>query len=404
MIWIALSFLGCAPQGQENVLTIWESYNDQEHELFMQIVREFSKKTGIEVHVQRIPFFGIETKVLTAIATRSTPDVARLDLASVAKLASRGALEELSQYDEIKKIVPEILPSALISNRLGDKLYGVPDQINCLALFYNKKLFEELKLSPPDTWEEFIEVAKKLTDREKGIYGFAMRNTLWWTLPFIYAFGGDILDENGHCALASPEVIKALEFKRDLYAKYRVEPGAWKAGAVDPDVGFENGKYAMVFNGPWKIKQLLEAGIPFDVAPIPKGKYGRPTPIGGTDMVVFKQAKHKKAAVKFLSYLLSKDVQTLWANELGQIPVNVKSLPEVDTQRHPYLSVFLELIKEAKPRPFIPDYQAVENIVNPEMEAVLTGKKSAEQAMKDACERIEKEVLSSSSSSSPRTP
>ncbi|RKZ23593.1 hypothetical protein DRQ18_00120, partial [bacterium] len=118
MIWLVLSFLGCAPQGQENVLTIWESYNDQEHELFMQIVREFSKKTGIEVHVQRIPFFGMETKVLTAIATRSTPDVARLDLASVAKLASRGALEELSQYEEIKKIVPEILPSALISNRL----------------------------------------------------------------------------------------------------------------------------------------------------------------------------------------------------------------------------------------------------------------------------------------------
>jgi multiple sugar transport system substrate-binding protein len=193
--------------------------------------------------------------------------------------------------------------------------------------------------------------------------------------------------------LNSTECVNALTFIKKLYDE-DIEAGAWKAGAVDPDMGFLNGKYAMVFNGPWKIKSLLDANFPFGIFLIPKGSFGRPTPIGGTDMVIFRNSKNYKNAIKFLQYLTSKEVQTMWANELGEIPVNKMSMNEIDFGKHPYLKVFVEGIKEAVPRPPFPDYQGVENIVNPEIEAALTGKKEIKKALDDATMRVNKEILS----------
>ena len=386
--FLSLFYTGCSKAKSSGALTIWESYNDEEHKLFLKIVQNFEKDTGIKVEVQRIPFFGMESKILTALATRSTPDIARIDLGMVAKLATRDGVMEIKNFD-----TSHILPQALKSVEVNGKLYGIPDQVNCLALFYNKKIFREKEVEkPPDDWKEFLSTAQKLTDTKEKIYGFGMRSSLWWSLPFFYGFGAKLMS-SGRFSLDSPEAIRALTFERDLYLRYKVEAGAWKPGAVDPDVGFQNGKYAMIFNGPWKIKSLLETNIPFGVALLPKGKYGRPSPIGGTDMVIFKNTKMYNKAMKFLKYLTSESTQTLWANELGEIPVNVKSMNKMDLNKHPYLRIFKEAIKEVVPRPIIPDYQGVENIVNPEIEAALSGKKTPEEALKDATRRVNEEIF-----------
>lgn len=378
--------IGCSGGKTGKNLTIWESYNDEEHAVFMEIVKAFEESTGIKVQVQRIPFFGMESKILTALATGSEPDIARVDLAMVAKLATRGAVKNIGNFD-----TSELLPVALKSVEIDGKLYGIPDQVNCLALFYNKKLFKEKGIKPPDTWEEFVKAGKKLTDKKKNIYGFAMRNTLWWHLPFFYGFGARLM-KDGRFTLDTPEAVEALKFIKKLYDN-GIEAGAWKPGAVDPDMGFQNGKYAMVFNGPWKIKSLKGANIPFGIVPVPRGKYGRPTPIGGTDMVIFKRSKHTEESLKFLQFLVSENIQTLWANKLGQLPVNVKSMENIDYERHPYIKIFAEAIKEAVPRPIIPDYQGVENIVNPEIESALFGKKTPEKALKDATRRVNEEIF-----------
>ncbi|MEA3431159.1 MAG: extracellular solute-binding protein [candidate division WOR-3 bacterium] len=372
-------------------ISIWVSYNDEEYRTFTEIVQNYEELKGVKVKIQRIPFDGTEQKVLTALATRTAPDIARVDCAFVSRLALRGGVCALNEFGA-GELVDELVPAAVSGNIIDGKIYGIPDQTNCLCLFYNKRLFREAGLDPekpPSTWEEFISYGEKLTDVEKEIFGFGMRNTLWWTLPFFYTFGARFIDE-GKCVLNTEEAVEGLQFKVDLYSKYKIEAGAWKSGAVDPDMGFQNDKYAMVLSGPWRIKILLNIGIDFGVGMIPKGPAGTATTVGGTNMVIFRGTKDKELAFDFLKFLVSKENQTRWANELGQIPVNVNSFDDVDLIKHPYLETFLHQMKTAVPRPVIPDYPAVENVVNQEIEAALSGKRSVEETLSVITEKVNK--------------
>jgi ABC-type glycerol-3-phosphate transport system substrate-binding protein len=388
--------LGCAREGAREgvVLTVWETYNTEERPVFLGLIQEFQKANpGITVEAVNVPFDGMEPKILTALATETAPDIGRVDVAFLPKLAVRRALHNLDEYG-VDEIVDQIRPVAMSSCIVDGRTYGLPDQVNGLCLFYNKELFRDAGLDPekpPRTWDEFVAYAKVLTDKQKGVFGFGMKNSLWWSLPFIYSFGGDILsDDMTRCALADEGAMAGFQFKVDLYRKHAIEGGAWRSGGIRDDVGFQSRKYAMIFNGPWAVKGLERSGIDFGVSVIPSGPAGQATNVGGNNMVVFGTSKHPEEACKLLMFIASKESQTKWANELGQIPVNTLADGMVDFGPHPYLRVFMEQMKYAKPRPQIGSYPEIENDVNPEMQAALDDKKSVAEAMKSACEEVNK--------------
>jgi multiple sugar transport system substrate-binding protein len=385
---------GCGQQEEAATLTVWETYNAEERAVFLSLVEEFKQAhPEISIEVTNIPFDGMEPKVLTALATETAPDIGRVDVAFLPKLAIRGALQPLDEYG-IEGLKAELRPVALSSCVIDGMTYGLPDQVNGLCLFYNRELFEQAGLDPddpPDNWDEFVDCAKTLTDPASNVFGFGMRNSLWWSLPFIYSFGGRILTEdNKTCALASDASIAGFQFKVDLYSKYKVEGGAWRSGGIRDDLGFQNRKYAMVFNGPWAVGGLARGGIDFGVALIPEGPVGRATNVGGNNLVVFSTSKHPQQACELLKFVASRDAQVEWANSLGQIPVNSAADAMIDLEKHPYLKIFMEQMDYAKPRPPIGSYPEIENAVNPEMQAALDGKKTTEEAMASACEEVDR--------------
>jgi len=386
-----LFIISCASQKTKNI-TIWVSYNDEEFKLFQEIVSDFEKREDVKFEIERVPFEGMLEKVLTSVIAGQNPDIARLDIAQVHLLAKKGIIKELDTF-YFKDILEDLYQAPLKSSFYKGKLYGIPDQVTCILLFYNKKIFKEKGLDPdrpPENWEEFLEYARKLTETEKKIFGFGMRNTLWWTFPFFYTFGSECFDENGNPDFLNKNVKEALIFKRDLYLKYKVEGGAFLEGAVNPDMGFLNGKYAMIFSGPWKIKSLQDINFPFGISLIPEGKAGSWTALGGTQMVIFENSKNKEKAHKFFKYLLSPDVQAKWANELGQIPVNKKAIEKIDFNKNKYLKILIKAIEKAKPRPPIAEYPEVERIFAQEAGLFLKGEKDIDETLKNLQTRIEK--------------
>ncbi|MGM0607614.1 MAG: extracellular solute-binding protein [Candidatus Muiribacteriota bacterium] len=225
-----------------------------------------------------------------------------------------------------------------------------------------------------------------------NVYGFGMNNTLWWSFPFFNTFGAEFI-RDGKCVLNEEPGVDALQFKVDLYNKYEIEAGAWRAGAIDPESGFINERYAMIFNGPWAIHSLREAGVNFGVSLIPEGPEGTSTNVGGTNMVVFRNSENPYWAAKFLEYVASEEVQADWGNKLEQIPVNLKAYDKIDTVDKPFLATFMEQMKYAKARPQIQNYSDLEEIVNPQMEAALQQEKTVSEALNDAVKRIHDRVL-----------
>jgi ABC-type glycerol-3-phosphate transport system substrate-binding protein len=390
----ALLTSGCGGGTEEGAtLTIWQTYNDEEHSVFKEIVAGFeAAHPGVTIDVVRLPFAGAEPKIQTALTTRTEPDIARVDVSFLAKLAHKNALLKLD--DRVPEaFLADLLPVALASCRYRGSLWGLPDQTNGLCLFYNKEMFRDAGLDPerpPTTWGEVIEYGKELTDKEEGVFGIGLTYSLWWTLPFFYTHGATLLSEDGtRCLLNSPEGVAAFQLKVDMYQKHGIEGGAWRAGGIANDLGFQNGRYAMILNGPWAVESLKRTGIDFGVGLIPEGPEGTHTNVGGNDLVAFKSTKNPDLAAEFLMYVASEEVQRMWCSRLGQIPVNTKANDVVESEEHPYLAVFVEQMRTAIPRPQTPYYPEIENAMNPELQAALDNTKSVEDALAAAVSEID---------------
>jgi multiple sugar transport system substrate-binding protein len=416
-------------------LTIWETYNEAEHKMFLAVRDEWVAKkrreTGkeIQLEVSRVPFDGLLPKLKSSCLTGTTPDICRVDYAHVVPMAYGNAIHELDTESGMNdqdldllraKFVPAAIDSCLLrirrKGRVERHLYGLPDQTNCVTLFYNKAMFEaaapKLKaagLDPeraPRDWDELVRYGIALTDPVEKTYGIALDNSLWWTFPFINTFGAEILkqDESGmfHCTLDDALAVEAFQLRVDLSLKKHaiggaqmpIEAGAWVPGALNKDQGFLTNRYAMAFSGPWNLDTFKRAGVRFGVSLVPAGPAGTSSTVGGTNMVVFKSCKQPRLAYEFLEYLTSDDVQKRWCSELGQIPVRPAVFPAIDVSAKPELKVFFEQMLTARARPPVPNYDKLEEIANAQMDLALQGKKSARDALTDAAARVNSDVLS----------
>ncbi|MBF0405959.1 MAG: extracellular solute-binding protein [Candidatus Riflebacteria bacterium] len=378
------------------ILTFWHTYRDSEEDFLKEIIKEWEKDNKEwSIQAVRIPFDGHKPKLRTSLTVEKGPDMARVDWSFVCELARKNAVVNIDEFG-FEKIKDNYLPAPLGTNYIDGHYYGFPDQSNCVALFYNKKLFREAGLdaeSPPKTWEDFVSYGKKITNSEKGVFAFAMDNTVWWTLPFFNSFGAKIISPDGNtCLLDSKEAIDALEFKASLFTKHKIEAGAWRSGSITPDQGFINGKYAMIFSGPWILPQFKATGIEFGVGLIPAGPSGTSSNVGGTNVVILKSSKYHKPCYDFLTFFTNPQSQAKWCKALDQIPINIKAYEHVQFEDK-HLMTFMEQMKSAVSNPIVTNFETLEDIVNPEMEAVITGQKTAKEALTNAARKVERKVL-----------
>ncbi|MEW6708237.1 MAG: extracellular solute-binding protein [Candidatus Riflebacteria bacterium] len=379
------------------ILAFWHTYNDLEEQVLKEIIKDWEKlNPGFTVRPVRIPFDGHKPKLRTALTVGQGPDMARVDWSFVCELARKNAVVNLESF-EFSKIRDQYLKAPLETGFVDGNYYGIPDQTTCVAMFYNKQMFRDAGLEPavPATWEEFIEVGKKLTNSSNGQYAFAMTNTLWWNLPFFNSYGARVISADGRkCELASDKAVAALEMMASLVNEHKVEAGAWRPGAISPEQGFVNGKYAMVFMGPWNLAKFKNTNMDFGVGLIPGGPAGTSTNVGGTDTVVFKHSPYAKEAYNFLTYFTNAQNQARWCSELNQLPINLGAYDLVKFEDE-HLKTFMEQMKHAGVNPVVTSYGLLEDIVNPEMEAALSGQKSVRDALTSAAEKIQTQLLDS---------
>ncbi|HCT63008.1 MAG TPA: ABC transporter substrate-binding protein [Erysipelotrichaceae bacterium] len=391
------SLTGCTTKTTE-VITIefWHNYSagDGQVEVLENLIAEFEDANpNVKVHQVFMDWSALKNSVVLGASTSVLPDVLRGDIAFVPQFQSLNILLPLSDYEDYDAQAAKVLGQPNSSNLMGSDYYGIAANTNTKILFYNSTLLAAAGLNAPTTLDEVWSTATTLT--KDSVIGYVEPWTGIWNVgPYIWSEGGDVLSPDNTTAqgyINSSIVVDVIQNLADLYAAGVVAGPSMDPGAVGDTDGWSAGTYAMELDGPWRGASNTAAGIEFDAIPLPKGSAGSISVLGGENFMQFSASdeEHQKAAWEFVKFMTDTHAQVEMA-KVGQMPVNLEALTNDEAiAAMPLLPVFAEALKTAKPRPVIPEWSEVENIIATKVAEAITGAKPVQTALDEAATEID---------------
>lgn len=376
-------------------IDFWNYWDGNNGKAIGRLVARFNAAhPGIKVKNVTFPWGDLLQKMQAAKAGGDLPAVAAGDIAWMANLHRSGALVDIGPVARRNVNLKDFYPELLKYSQYRSKLQALPVSTNNLALFYNKDLFKRAGLNPntpPKTWDELRDSAKKVAALGGGLQGFEIytqpgEGLTWQLQPYIWQAGGDYLRAPAYRQTGFNNAAgrKALSFLVDLIQKDKVtQAGQWGA--------FDKGQAAMRVDGSWMVG-IYKDQAPFEfgtaMLPIPAG--GKPaTNMGGEQIFVFRTTPEEQAAAtRFAIWLASKRVQLDWDKATGFMPVraSVATSPSYRAwlKKEPRFAPFAKQQRYARARPPIPQYPATSDAFSKALEPAFYGKISVPRALANA--------------------
>lgn len=374
-------------------VAIWDS--NQEAGL-KEIMNDFTEETGVEVDIQVTPWSDYWTMLEAATQGGDMPDVFWMHSDQISTYAAYDdiLLNLSDKIEKSDKIDLENYPENLVSiyqNEDGDQL-AVPKDIDTCAVWYNKKMFDEAGIAYPTadwTWEDFREIAKKLTNPEKNQYGTALKpasyQESWYST--IYAYGGEVISEDKtKSGFDNPKTIEAMQLIENI-----IKDGSMPEYSVVAENNTEElmmaGTVAMTFQGSWMIPDLASSEYikeNYDIAPLPKGPNGTKSISNGLGWAASAQGEHTEEAWKLIEYLGSKEAQQKQA-ELGVTMAAYKGVSDAWKESHPEFNMqaYLDMLEDAQAYPSSKNTQVWYQVLMERMVDGFSGAKPMDQVCKD---------------------
>ncbi|OMF30764.1 ABC transporter substrate-binding protein [Paenibacillus sp. FSL H8-0548] len=402
--------------------TFWGS--PQEKKAVEDAIKAFEgihKNITIEpVHITGTDFL---QKLNAMIAGNEAPDLSY----SAAWKLKMGEEDLIYNFFDLIKEDPSIKKEDYLEygwwNWDTDKSAGPYQAAVVPSLMYNADMFQDAGVEVPPTkaseawtWDEFVETAKKLTlDRNgkhpdeagfdpKNIKQYGVKFSLSWIsyMPLVLSNGGDYLTDDGkELGLAKPEAAEAIQKIADLINVHHVAPSPVQASSIPaPATALQSKKVAMVIDGSWNHLDLSKANINWGVGVLPILKEYKSFFLGGS-LIIFKSSKHPKEAWEFSKFLTDPNNvlemhQGLWMPQLTkwyEDPQLIDSWANEELSGRPIGfqdAVMRSTFEHAEPAPEnnVKNFVEIDAAVAASLDQVWLGTKSAEEALKEAEERI----------------
>lgn len=358
-----------------------------------EIVKLFNEKyPNIKVKTELTPYGQYFQKLETAATGGALPDVMWMNGAHVEQYAEGKVILPLSDLAKKDNFSLDNYPKSLIDLYTVDgKVYGIPKDFDTTGLWYNKKIFDAAGMPYPDDtwdWNKLKEVATKLTNKDKGIWGYAaLMGNQGGYYDFIWQNGGYIISDDGKSVgFDQPEAIEALKYNIS-FIKEGLSPTQAQMTETAASELFSSGKVAMMFDGPWMVPEYKN-NPDLNVAVVPKGKQ-RAVAIHGLSNVIAANTKHKDAAWKFVQFLGSKEAAEVYAQTGTVIPAYngtqdawLQSVPNLN------LKAFIDGVEYSVP---LPSVKSTGEIWQYEID-VLKKAWSEEESVDDAVKELTKKA------------
>ncbi|MED0678593.1 ABC transporter substrate-binding protein [Aneurinibacillus thermoaerophilus] len=391
-------------EGKPVEIDFWYALGGKNGKVIEEMVKEFNAthKNIVVKPAYQGDYYQNHAKVLSAVAAGNQPDVTMVEIASVGAFADAKVLEDLTPYAQ--GVEKKYIPGLMGNSYWKDKLYAIPFNRSTPLLYVNRDMLKAANLDPsgPKTWDELVKYARALTKKEGDktkTYGFSTPIDIWFYEALVFQNGGNILSEDGKQLTINNEAGKApLKLWSDMVKEgiMKNPPGekynAWDVAKQD----FLNKQVGMIFTSTGDL-QTLKSSASFDVgaAFLPAAKsYGVPT--GGANLVMLAKSsdEEKKAAWEFIKWMSDTPQTIKWSLASGYMPVTTEAVQSPEMQeaykKDPNLKVAVDQLEYAKPRPMVPGYKELQEIIMSELQRAMLGQATVDEALETAVKKAQK--------------
>src|SRR6266508_1869533 len=252
------------PADQSGTLTVWLMNGSAPASVIDSVNADFKAKyPKVEVQVEIQQWGDIGTKLDTAYAGSTPPDVVELGNTLVAKYAAAGALEDITGKRSTFENSATWLQSLTDSCTVSGKLYCVPYYAGSRAIIYRKDFFDAAKIQVPTSMDELQAAGQKLMAAHSSDPNFSalyFPGKYWYAaLPFVWDFGGDIATQSGGKWQGSLNSDNAQQGLSKLQTLVSTLSRADKTGdEAKQDAAFAQGHIAMIIANGWEKGVILD--------------------------------------------------------------------------------------------------------------------------------------------------
>lgn len=351
----ALVLAGCAPATQETTqtsqpettvtaepvtLTLW-SWRTEDVEKYNTIFDVYeAQNPGVTIEFEAFLNTEYNQFLATGLEGSDGPDLAMVRAyGGVQALIEAGQLLPIDGVVDVSNVEQSLLAAA--TARSDGQLYGVPFATQTLQVFYNKGIFDELGVSEPTTWNEFVALNDAIA--AGGYTPMALGAKDAWMLPIFHEivgaarFGGpefraDLLA--GTKDFNDPDYVASIDIVNQM-TKYMVDD-VIGVGYADSQIQFTSGLAAQFPGGSFELGNFtaqapdMELGV-YLVPPPPGSVSSKPLSAGWGDgsFAINAKSPNQEAALKLLNWLASPEFGQLFVDEVKQFSV-IKGLTYSD--------------------------------------------------------------------------
>jgi N,N'-diacetylchitobiose transport system substrate-binding protein len=386
---------------ETGTLTVWLMNGSAPQSVVDGVNADFkAKHPNVTVNVEIQQWSDVTTKLDTAFAGSTPPDVMELGNTLVAKYASAGALANISSKKGSFENSGTWLQSLTDSCTYQGKLYCVPYYAGSRAIIYRTDMFAAAGVQVPTSMDDLLTVGQTLMAKHSSDPQFSalyFPGKYWYAAaPFVWDFGGDIATQSGSTwkgSLNMPQSQQGLTVLNNLVSKLS---RADKTGdEAKQDQAFAQGHIAMIIANGWEVGVITDqkSGDPslkakLGAFPIPSHNPGQTAPVflGGSDLGISAKSQHAALAQEWVDLLGGTKFQSQMVTVGGVIP-NTTTLVSLSSGLP---AVFAAAAKNSRFTPNSPNWANVEsaNVLQDMLVSIFTGKSSIPAATSTASDKI----------------
>ncbi len=333
-----------------------------------------SNNPGITIKHVNFPYADYRKKVAIAISSGDGPDLVQLYYGWLNDYRDGGLIQSLPQDTFPHSEIESNFFKMVSSMKVDGEYWGLPTAVRSLALFYNNDLFKEAGLSgPPQTLDEMVEYAKKLTKTDaNGDYlqiGFGVdtdgQDHHFWREVLVRHFGGQPYSDDGQKVTYNTAAgAQALKYLTDFEKTHKTGSNGFMNRGQD---AFAAGKAGMVLDGSFRISKFNKTeGLNFSISELPghNGKRYNFSSFWANAISSKAKGEKKEAAAKFLKYLTSDEAMQVWLDTVGELPAK-PSVALVDANKqHPQYGPFIRGLDYATATTFISEKPQRQSLID----------------------------------------